>query len=174
MATKSKKKNMKKATAFKKAKPTTVRKSKAMTTKPVAKMASKGSAKPMAKKMMAKIALPAKAGSKSSTKTQSGRGKAVMGLITPLEDRVIVRVDAAEEKTAGGLYIPTTVAERPNRGEVVAAGRGRRNKQGQIRPLDVIVGDSVLFPQYSGAKITVDDQEFLILREDEVLGIVTV
>ncbi len=160
-------KNKKKATAMKKAKPTTVKKSKSGS-KPVAVAKSAGKS---ATKMVAKVA--AKPAAKMTSKTAPSRAKAAMGLISPLEDRVIVRVDAAEEKTAGGLYIPTTVAERPNRGEVVAAGPGRRNKQGQIRPLDVNVGDNVLFPQYSGAKIFVDNQEFLILREDEVLGIVT-
>ncbi len=150
MATKNKK-HMKKATAVKKAKPTTVKKSQMMTkatAKPVMKMTEKSSKTP-------------------------GRAKASMRLISPLDDRLVIRVDAAEEKTAGGLYIPTNAAERPNRGEVVAAGPGRRNKQGTVRPLDVNVGDNVLFPQYSGSKIFVDDQEFLILREDEVLGIVT-
>ncbi len=75
------------------------------------------------------------------------------------------------EKTAGGLFIPGTVSERPQKGEVLASGRGRRNKKGQVRPLDVKVGDTVLFPKFAGTTIEVSGEELLILREDEVLGI---
>lgn len=93
--------------------------------------------------------------------------------IAPLEDRILVRVAAAEEKTAGGIYIPGNVVDRPTKGRVVAAGPGRRTKKGKLRPLDVHVGDEILFPQFSGTTLVVEGAEFLILREDDVLGIVT-
>jgi chaperonin GroES len=92
--------------------------------------------------------------------------------ITPLEDRVLVIVEGPSEKTAGGLYIPETVSERPHRGQILALGRGRRNKKGQLRPLDVQAGDTVLFSEFAGTKVTLEGQEFLILREEDVLGIV--
>lgn len=160
MATKTKKKPVAKAKAKAKikAKPKAAKK----VLKPV-----KSKAKPVAVAKPMPRSKPTPQG-----KPTAGRSRAVMSLITPLEDRLIVRVADADEKTAGGLYIPHTAAERPNRGEVIAAGPGRRNKKGKLRPLDVNVGDSILFPQYSGAKIAVDEQEFLILREDEVLGVI--
>jgi chaperonin GroES len=142
-----------------------------------AKMKTKPAAKAKAKaKVKAKAAAKAKPkmAAKPAAKTKAAPVKNLSSaLITPLEDRVIVQVDLAEEKTAGGLYIPTSASERPNRGQVVAAGPGRRNKKGKLRPLDVKTGDCVLFPQYAGTKINVGKDEFLILREDEVLGIVT-
>jgi len=157
VATKSKKKPVKKAKAVKKDKAVVKAKLKTKTAK--------------AKAVAAK---PVAAGKASSGRSRAAQPAKSIGALrmTPLEDRVIVRVDAADEKTAGGIFIPNSATERPNRGEVIAAGPGRRNKKGQLRPLDVNVGDSVLFPQYCGTKIAVDDQEFLILREDEVLGIV--
>lgn len=99
--------------------------------------------------------------------------KAVKAEITPLEDRIIIRIAAAEERTAGGLIIPGSAADRPNRGQVVAAGPGRRSKKGKIRPLDVRVGDEILFAEYTGTPIVVEGADFLILREEDVLGIVT-
>lgn len=165
MATKSKKKKAK-----------AVVKAKAKTKSPIKKIKSAKSAPMKAVKKSAKPVPAPKAASKPAAKTASkpaGRAMAAAGLISPLQDLVIVRVEMPEEKTAGGLYIPTSAGERPNRGEVIATGPGRRNKKGQLRPLDVSVGDNVLFPQYSGTQIKVDEQEFLILREEEVLGIVT-
>lgn len=91
--------------------------------------------------------------------------------ITPLEDRIVVVVDPVMEKTEGGLFIPGTVNERPSKGTVLAKGPGRRTKKGVVLPLDVSVGDKVLFSQYSGQKVEMNGDEFLILREEEVLAI---
>lgn len=121
-------------------------------------------------KAKTKPKLAAKATAAPAIKKSQSKGSA---FLTPLVDRVIVRIDSAEEKTAGGLFIPDSASEKPNRGEVIAAGPGRRNKKGQVRPLDVKTGDRVLFPQYAGTKITMNQEEFLILREEELLGIVT-
>ncbi|NJL24429.1 MAG: co-chaperone GroES, partial [Calothrix sp. SM1_5_4] len=79
----------------------------------------------------------------------------------------------ASDRTPGGIFIPDMAAERPIRGRVVAKGPGHRNKKGHLRPLDVGVGDTVLFPQYGGTKVTFEGEEYLILREDDLLGIVT-
>jgi chaperonin GroES len=92
----------------------------------------------------------------------------------PIEDRVLIAVEEASETTAGGIIIPGNVESRPHRGTVLAKGPGRRGKKGQIRPLDVNVGDHVLFPEHAGSKIQIAGDDFLILREDELLGIVTV
>lgn len=89
----------------------------------------------------------------------------------PLEDRILVQPDGVSEKTAGGIIIPGSVSERPNRGRVLAKGPGKRNKKGALRPLDVAVGDSVLYPPYAGAPVELDGHELLILREEEILGI---
>lgn len=92
-------------------------------------------------------------------------------LLTPLEDRVLVQPDSAPEQTEGGLYIPGSASERPQRGTVLAKGPGRRNKKGMLRPLDVNIGDKVFFPQFAGQKIAMNDDELLILREEEILAI---
>lgn len=126
----------------------------------------KAKAKPAAKAASAKPAARAAVAPKTSTKIDFKK-------LLPLEDRLLVHPEGAAEKTAGGLYIPVTVSDRPNQGTVLASGRGKRNKKGQVRPLDVEVGDKVLFAQYAGAALEVDGQEYLILRESEILGIVT-
>ena len=93
--------------------------------------------------------------------------------IKPLHDRVIVRrIDDASDKTAGGLYIPDTAKEKPQEGEVVAAGEGKYKEDGTRQTLDVKQGDRVLFGKYSGSEIKIDGEELLIMREDEILGIV--
>lgn len=92
-------------------------------------------------------------------------------LFRPLNDRLLVAIEAAETKTAGGIIIPGTASEKPFRGKVLAKGPGRRNKKGALRPLDVNVGDRVVFPQYAGTKIEISGDEFLILREEEILAI---
>lgn len=86
--------------------------------------------------------------------------------ITPLHDRVVVKPGAAEEKTAGGIIIPDTAKEKPERGEVVAAGPGKKDE-----PVTVKAGDSVLFSKYSGTEISIEDQDFLIMRESDILTI---
>ena len=90
----------------------------------------------------------------------------------PLRDRVFVKFSAEEEKTAGGLYIPDTAKEKPQRGTVVAVGPGKVTDDGKRQPVDVKVGDTVLFDKYSGSKIRIDDEDYLIIREEDILGIV--
>lgn len=93
--------------------------------------------------------------------------------ITPLHDRIILRrIEDTKDKTAGGLYIPDSAKEKPQEGEVIAAGAGKYKEDGSRQALDVKEGDRVLFGKYSGSEITLDDEEFLIMREDEVLGII--
>ena len=90
----------------------------------------------------------------------------------PLRDRVLVKYSEEAERTAGGLYIPETAKEKPQKGEVVAIGAGRVTDDGKLQPMSVKVGDIVLFDKYSGSKVTMDDVEYLIIREEDVLGIV--
>ncbi len=92
--------------------------------------------------------------------------------IRPLQDRLVVKRLAEEEKTKGGIIIPDTAKEKPVEGEVVAVGNGKFMEDGKQRPLDVKKGDRVLFGKYSGTEIKIDGIEHLILREDEVLGII--
>jgi chaperonin GroES len=91
--------------------------------------------------------------------------------VRPLQDRILVRRVAEEEKTKGGIIIPDTAKEKPAEGEVISVGPGKANDKGQVRPLQVKVGDRVLFGKYSGNEIKVDMVEHIILREDEVLGV---
>ncbi|MBD8679309.1 co-chaperone GroES [Sphingomonas sp. CFBP 13720] len=90
----------------------------------------------------------------------------------PLHDRVLVRRVEAEEKTLGGIIIPDTAKEKPQEGEVVAAGTGARNDKGEIAPLDVKAGDRILFGKWSGTEVKVDGEDLLIMKESDILGIV--
>jgi chaperonin GroES len=90
----------------------------------------------------------------------------------PLHDRVLVRRIDAEEKTAGGIIIPDTAKEKPQEGEIVAAGPGGRNEQGQLIPIDVKFGDRVLFGKWSGTEVKIDGQDYLIMKESDLLGVV--
>ena len=92
--------------------------------------------------------------------------------IRPLQDRVIVKRIEEEEKTAGGIIIPDTAKEKPQEGEVVAVGKGKANGDGKVTPLDVKVKDRVLFGKYAGTEINLDGEEHIIMREDDILGIV--
>ena len=92
--------------------------------------------------------------------------------IRPVQDRIVVRRVAEEEKTKGGIIIPDTAKEKPAEGEVVAVGPGKANDKGVVRPLDVKKGDRVLFGKYSGNEIKLEGVEHIILREDEVLGVI--
>ena len=93
--------------------------------------------------------------------------------IKPLHDRVIIRrIEESADKTAGGLFIPDTAKEKPQEGEVIAAGEGKYKEDGTRQPLDVKAGDRILFGKYSGSEIKLDGDEFLIMREDEILGII--
>jgi chaperonin GroES len=90
----------------------------------------------------------------------------------PLKDRVLVKYSEEPEKSSGGIYIPDTAKEKPQRGEVVAVGSGKITDDGKLQKMEIKVGDVVLFEKYSGSKINIDDTEYLIIREDDVLGIV--
>jgi chaperonin GroES len=92
--------------------------------------------------------------------------------IRPLYDRIVVkRIEDDTEKTAGWLFIPDSAKEKPQQGEVVSVGQGKRNDEGKLIPLDVKAGDRILFGKYSGSDIKVDGDEYMIMREDEVLGV---
>lgn len=90
----------------------------------------------------------------------------------PLHDRVLVRRVEAEEKTAGGIIIPETAKEKPQEGEVVAAGAGAKNEKGEVSPLDVKAGDRILFGKWSGTEVKVNGEDLLIMKESDILGIV--
>ena len=93
--------------------------------------------------------------------------------IRPLQDRVIVkRLEEAVEKTKGGIIIPDTAKEKPQQGKVIAVGKGKVNEDGKVLPLDVKVGDRILFGTYSGSEIKIDGEEHLIMREEDILGVV--
>jgi len=92
--------------------------------------------------------------------------------IRPLQDRVIVKRIEEEEKTKGGIIIPDTAKEKPQEGKVIAVGKGKVNDDGKLTPLDVKVGDKILFGKYSGTEIKLNGEEHLIMREDDILGIV--
>ena len=94
-------------------------------------------------------------------------------MIRPLHDRVIIKRLDAEEQMRGGIIIPDTAREKPQQGEVIAAGEGKFREDGTRQPLDVKAGDRVLFGKYSGSEVKIDDDEFLIMREDEILGVFT-
>src|SRR3984893_16906471 len=91
--------------------------------------------------------------------------------IRPLYDRVVVRRIEQKERMQGGLHIPDSAKEKPQEGEVAAIGKGKRLEDGKLVPLDVQVGDRILFGKYSGSDIKIDGEEYMIMREDEVLGI---
>jgi chaperonin GroES len=92
--------------------------------------------------------------------------------LRPLHDRIIVKRLDGEEKTAGGLFIPDTAKEKPQKGEVIAVGNGKKNDEGKCSPLDVKVGDSILFGKYAGTEVKVEGDEFLMMREDDVLAVI--
>jgi chaperonin GroES len=89
----------------------------------------------------------------------------------PLHDRVVVRRIDAEEKTTGGIIIPDTAKEKPQQGEVVAAGPGGRDESGKLVPLDVKAGDLVLFGKWSGTEVKIDGEELLVMKESDIMGV---
>ena len=89
----------------------------------------------------------------------------------PLHDRVVVRRVDAEEKTAGGIIIPDTAKEKPSQGEILAIGPGGRDEAGKLIPIDLAVGDRVLFGKWSGSEVKIDDVELLIMKESDVMGV---
>ena len=93
--------------------------------------------------------------------------------IRPLQDRVIVkRIEEEAEKTKGGIIIPDTAKEKPQQGKIIAAGKGKVNDDGKLTPLDVKVGDRILFGKYSGSEIKLDGEEHMIMREEDILGVI--
>jgi chaperonin GroES len=91
----------------------------------------------------------------------------------PLHDRVVVRRIDAEEKTKGGIIIPDTAKEKPQEGEIIAVGPGARDEAGKIQPLDVKAGDRILFGKWSGTEVKLDGEELLIMKESDIMGIIT-
>jgi len=92
---------------------------------------------------------------------------------TPLHDRILVRRIEEAETTRGGIILPDTAKEKPQEGEVISAGKGKINEEGKVRPLDVKEGDRILFGKYAGTEIKLDGEDYIIMREEEVLGIIT-
>ena len=92
--------------------------------------------------------------------------------IRPLQDRVIVKRIEEEEKSKGGIIIPDTAKEKPQEGKVIAVGKGKVNDDGKITPLDIKVNDRILFGKYSGTEINIDGEEHLIMREEDILGVI--
>ena len=92
--------------------------------------------------------------------------------IRPLQDRVIVKRIAEEEKTSGGIIIPDTAKEKPQEGKVIAVGKGKVMEDGKVQSLDVKKGNRILFGKYSGTEVKIDGEEYLIMREDDILGVI--
>ncbi|MGH8554169.1 MAG: co-chaperone GroES [Gammaproteobacteria bacterium] len=92
--------------------------------------------------------------------------------IRPLHDRVIIRRLEEDRKSAGGIVIPDTAAEKPMKGEVIAAGPGKLTDDGKLRPLDVKPGDKVLFGKYSGTEVKMNGQDIVVMREDDIMGVI--
>ncbi len=92
--------------------------------------------------------------------------------IRPLQDRILVKRVEAEQRTKGGIIIPESAKEKPIEGEIVAVGNGKVGDDGKVRPLDVKVGDKILFGKYSGTEVKIDEVEHLIIREEDILGVV--
>jgi len=92
--------------------------------------------------------------------------------ITPLHDRVLVEPLDAEEKTAGGIIIPDTAQEKPMEGKIVAVGKGSRNDDGKVTPLDVAKGDRILYGKWSGTEVKVDGDDYLIMKESDIMGVI--
>ena len=92
--------------------------------------------------------------------------------LRPLHDRVIVKRLEEERKTASGIVIPDTAAEKPDQGEVLAVGPGKKNEDGKVSPVDVKVGDKVLFGKYSGTEVKIDGEDLLVMREDDVMAVI--
>lgn len=157
-----------KKAAVKKAIPKKAAPKKAVAKKAVVKKTA--AAKTAPKKATAMKVTPAK----PFVPTTMPKKRDLSGFVTPLDDRVMVQITGAEKMTAGGLYIPDTVADVSGnlQGFVVSVGRGHRNRKGHVRPMELKVGDKVLFSEYAGSKLKIQDQDVLILRESDVLGIV--
>jgi chaperonin GroES len=111
---------------------------------------------------------------KAVTTQEDVKGKEEMSMqITPLGDRILVKPLEAEEKTKGGIILPDTAKEKPQAGRVVAVGKGKVLEDGKVQPLEVKPGDKILYGKYSGTEIKLEDEEHLIIREEDVLAIIT-
>jgi len=97
--------------------------------------------------------------------------KPLVEMITPLQDRIIVKRAVEEEKSKGGIVIPDTAKEKPVRGVVVAVGPGKRLESGEIHPLSVKLGDEILFGKYAGTEVKLENQDYIVMREDDVMAI---
>jgi chaperonin GroES len=115
----------------------------------------------------------AKAGIAASQPQLHRQGDIAVSTFSPLHDRVVLRRIDAEQKTAGGIIIPDTAREKPTEAEVVAVGPGARDERGQIVPLQVAAGDRVLFGKWSGTEVKINGEDLLIVKESDILGIVT-
>ncbi|HEY8272210.1 MAG TPA: co-chaperone GroES [Pseudobdellovibrionaceae bacterium] len=145
-------------------------------------VAKKSAKKPAKKASAAKKTVVKKTAAKKAAKGKAAPKKVVnkktkidlSRVVTPLDDRVLVQLVEKETMTAGGLYIPDTVSDVSGNleGFVISVGRGHRNKKGYVRPMDLKVGDKVLFSEYAGSKIKIQDQDLLIVREIDVLGVI--
>ena len=93
--------------------------------------------------------------------------------LTPLHDRVLVKREEQDAKSAGGIIIPDTVQEKPMEGKVIAVGSGARSEDGKVTPLDVKAGDKILFGKWSGTEVTIDGDELIIMKESDIMGIIT-
>ncbi len=93
--------------------------------------------------------------------------------IQPLGDRVVVEALEAKETTKGGIVLPDTAKEKPQEGKIVAVGKGRKTEEGKVMPMDVKVGDKVLYGKYSGTEVNIDEKEYLIIKEEDILGVVS-
>jgi chaperonin GroES len=136
--------------------------------KPSAKSAPK---KTTAKKAAAKLAKKSAVAPKAAAVGKSSSKAAKVGL-APSRNGVLVERVQESEKTAGGLYIPTTAQERPLKGKVISVGRGHYDKKGRFKPLDVKNGDLVLFTKFAGTELKLSGVDYLLLREDDILGVV--
>lgn len=156
---KKNKKNVTPKKSKKSAKSKVVKKAKKVA-KVKAKAKAKVKAQPKASQKLAKTNSPSK----------SQKSNVLSKVFTPLDDRILIRVEKFVQ-TVSGLFIPSTAQDKPQKGEVLAVGRGHRNAKGRIRPMDVQVGDQVYFGPYTGSPIEVGSEEALILRESEVLAV---
>ncbi|MBV2169211.1 MAG: co-chaperone GroES [Bdellovibrio sp.] len=180
-----KKASAKKANVKKVAKKTVSKKSPKKVNKKSAPVKKSAAKKSSAKKTTVKKTAVKKAAIKKTPvkKTPSHLVKAapavkkidLSNFVTPLDDRLIVQLSGTEKMTPGGLYIPDTVADTSGNleGFVVAVGRGHMGKKGQVRPMDVQVGDRVVFSEYAGSKIKIQNEDLIILREGDVMGVVS-
>lgn len=153
-------------------KPAVKAKAKKTVAKPKAIKAKPKTGKP---KAAVKIKIPAAAtgakSAKSSVKPAAKQAARSKFDFVPLDDRILIERAGTSDRTAGGLYIPDTVSERPNKGKVIAVGRGHRDAKGRTRPLDVKVGDTVLFTGYAGSEVEFDGATYMIMRESDLLGV---